>query len=75
MAAESDVYVLHYFPFSLYSLMVRFALVIGRRLNLETAPNVEIKLVNMHREENFSEEYLTLVNSKGQVSPVYTIND
>lgn len=68
MAAENDVYTLHYFPFSLYSLMVRFALVVGRRLNPETAPKVEIKLVNLHREENFSEQYLTLVNSKGQVS-------
>ncbi|GFP53192.1 hypothetical protein TASIC1_0002037600 [Trichoderma asperellum] len=67
MATDNDVYTLHYFPFSLYSLMVRFALVIGRRLNPETAPNVEIKLVNLHREENFSEQYLTLVNSKGQV--------
>lgn len=75
MAAENDVYTLHYFPFSLYSLMVRFALVLGRRLNLETAPNVEIKLVNLHRDENFSEEYLTLVNSKGQVSPLHLIND
>lgn len=69
MATDNDVYTLHYFPFSLYSLMVRFALVIGRRLNPDTAPNVEIKLVNLHREENFSEQYLTLVNSKGQVSP------
>jgi hypothetical protein len=75
MTAENDVYTLHYFPFSLYSLMVRFALVIGRRLNPETAPNIEIKLVNLHREENFSEEYLTLVNSKGQVSPFRLIND
>jgi hypothetical protein len=68
MAAEKDVYTLHYFPFSLYSLMVRFALVIGKRLNPENAPNVEIKLVNLHQDENFSEPYLTLVNSKGQVS-------
>lgn len=73
MATDNDVYTLHYFPFSLYSLMVRFALVIGRRLNPETAPNVEIKLVNLHREENFSEQYLTLVNSKGQVSPVFSL--
>lgn len=67
MAAENDVYTLHYFPFSLYSLMVRFGLVLGRRLNPETAPKVEIKLVNLHREENFSELYLTSVNSRGQV--------
>ncbi|RFU75034.1 thioredoxin [Trichoderma arundinaceum] len=67
MAAENDVYTLQYFPFSLYSLMVRFALVLGKRLNPENAPKVEIKLVNLHREENYSEQYLTLVNSRGQV--------
>lgn len=67
MAAESDFYTLHYFPFSLYSLMIRFGLVLGRRLNSDTAPKVHIKLVNLHREENLSEEYLTLVNSRGQV--------
>ncbi|PTB70550.1 hypothetical protein BBK36DRAFT_1165073 [Trichoderma citrinoviride] len=67
MAAESDIYTLHYFPFSLYSLMVRFGLVLGRRLNPDSAPRVQIKLVNLHREENLSEEYLTLVNSRGQV--------
>ncbi|KAL7938037.1 hypothetical protein V8C35DRAFT_290677 [Trichoderma chlorosporum] len=67
MAVENDVYTLHYFPFSLYSLMVRFGLVLGRRLNPATAPRVEIKLVNLHREDNFSELYLTSVNSRGQV--------
>ncbi|KAL6880982.1 hypothetical protein J3F83DRAFT_20242 [Trichoderma novae-zelandiae] len=67
MAAGNDIYTLHYFPFSLYSLMIRFGLALGRRLNPKTAPQVEIKLVNLHREENFSEEYLTLVNTRGQV--------
>ncbi|KAL7796500.1 hypothetical protein V8C37DRAFT_400258 [Trichoderma ceciliae] len=67
MAVENDIYTLHYFPFSLYSLMVRFGFVLGRKLNPETAPKVEMKLVDLHREENFSEQYLTLVNSRGQV--------
>ncbi|KAL7818758.1 hypothetical protein V8C44DRAFT_318992 [Trichoderma aethiopicum] len=67
MAAGSDVYTLHYFPFSLYSLMIRFGLVLGRKLNADTAPDVQVKLVNLHREENLSEEYLTRVNSRGQV--------
>lgn len=62
------VYTLHYFPFSLYSLMVRFAFVLGETLNPDTAPKVEIKLVNLHREENFSETYLTTGNRKGEVS-------
>ncbi|POR38766.1 Thioredoxin-like protein [Tolypocladium paradoxum] len=61
------VYTLHYFPFSLYSLMARFGFVLGQTLNPETAPKLEIRLVNLHRDENFSEPYLTRVNKKGQV--------
>ncbi|KAK5998772.1 hypothetical protein PT974_01154 [Cladobotryum mycophilum] len=68
MARQDDVvYTLHYFPFSLYSLMARFGFVLGQKLNPQTAPRLQIKLVNLHREENFSEEYLTLINKKGQV--------
>lgn len=66
-AGNQDVYTLHYFPFSVYSLMVRFGLVLGRRLNPATAPNVEVKLVNLHREENLSEDYLAMVNPRGLV--------
>ena len=70
MADEAPpVYTLHYFPFSLYSLMSRFAFVLGQALNPETAPRLEVKMVNLHREENYSERYLTQVNPKGQVSP------
>lgn len=60
-------YTLHYFPFSLYSLMSRFAFVLGQALNPETAPRLQVKMVNLHREENYSESYLTHVNHKGQV--------
>ncbi|GJN81228.1 hypothetical protein PLIIFM63780_004760 [Purpureocillium lilacinum] len=68
MADEAPpVYTLHYFPFSLYSLMSRFAFVLGQALNPETAPRLEVKMVNLHREENYSERYLTQVNPKGQV--------
>ncbi|KAJ6444119.1 thioredoxin-like protein [Purpureocillium lavendulum] len=59
-------YTLHYFPFSLYSLMSRFAFVLGQALNPETAPRLQVKMVNLHREENYSESYLTHVNHKGQ---------
>ncbi|OAA74051.1 Thioredoxin-like protein [Cordyceps fumosorosea ARSEF 2679] len=60
-------YTLHYFTFSLYSLMVRFALQLGRKLNTETAPHVRLEFVNLQAQENLGEEYLTTVNSKGQV--------
>lgn len=61
------IYTLHFSPFSLYSLMIRFALVIGKCVSPESAPNVQIKLVNLLKDENLSEEYLTQVNSRGQV--------
>ncbi|KAM3518663.1 hypothetical protein NHJ13051_008017 [Beauveria bassiana] len=64
---SSADYTLHYFTFSLYSLMVRFALELGRRLNSDNAPQVQLKFVNLTTHENLSEEYLTTVNSKGQV--------
>lgn len=71
MADETPpVYTLHYFPFSLYSLMARFGFVLGQTLNPETAPRLHVRLVNLHRDENYSEPYLTRVNQKGQVSPV-----
>lgn len=69
MANEADVfYTLHYFPFSLYSLMIRFGLSLGQQVNPKTAPKIEIKLVNLHREEHLSETFLTSINPKGQVS-------
>ncbi|KAH7158063.1 hypothetical protein B0J13DRAFT_618105 [Dactylonectria estremocensis] len=68
---DQPVYTLHYFPFSLYSLMVRFGFVLGESLNPNTAPKLKIRLVNLHREDHLSEPYLTLVNVKGQV-PVLT---
>ncbi len=60
-------YTLHYFTFSLYSLMVRFALGLGRQLNSENAPNVQLRFVNLQAQENLGEAYLTTVNSRGQV--------
>lgn len=66
--SAKPVYTLHFSPFSLYSLMIRFSTEIGKKLNAESAPNVHIKLVNLDKLENLSEEYLTKVNSKGQVN-------
>lgn len=64
-------YTLHYFPFSLYSIMARFALKLGKQLNSDNAPRVELKFVNLHVHDNLSEEYLTTVNSRGQVRGCY----
>ncbi|KAH6888096.1 hypothetical protein B0T10DRAFT_67844 [Thelonectria olida] len=68
---DQPLYTLHYFPFSLYSLTVRFGFVLGETLNPDTAPRVRVRLVNLHREDHLSEPYLTLVNTKGEV-PVLT---
>ncbi|KAM4064877.1 Thioredoxin-like protein [Hirsutella rhossiliensis] len=61
------VYTLHYFPFSLYSLMARFGFVLGQALNRESAPKLEVRLIDLHRDEHLSEPYLTQVTCKGQV--------
>lgn len=61
-----STYTLHYFPFSFYSIIARFACHLGEKLNPATAPRVDVRLVNLHREENLSEDYLAL-NFKGQV--------
>lgn len=57
---------LHYYPFSLYSIIVRFAFELGRAANPGTSPNVVLRLVNLQEGENLSQDYLTL-NAKGQV--------
>lgn len=67
MAQARQRYTLHYFPFSIYSIMARFGFVLGKALDAETAPIVDVKLVNLHDQENLSEAYLTTVNQKGQV--------
>lgn len=66
--AGHPVFTLHYFPFSLYSLMARFGFVLGEELNPATAPRVEIRFVDRHNTENLSEDYLVNVNPKGSVS-------
>jgi hypothetical protein len=71
---EQSEFTLHYFPFSLYSLMVRFGLTLGQKLNPETAPRVQVKLVDLQQEDNLSESYLS-VNSKGQVTTLLYTQD
>ncbi|KAK2608696.1 hypothetical protein QQS21_002807 [Conoideocrella luteorostrata] len=68
---KPPVYTFHFFPFSLYSLMVRFGFVLGDHLNPGTAPTILIRLVNLQTKENLSEPYLTRISPKGQV-PVLT---
>ena len=63
-------YCLHVFPFSLYSIMARMTLAFGQAAVPAVANplSVKLKLVNLHREENISEAYLTKFNAKGQVT-------
>lgn len=66
MASE---YTLHVFPFSLYSIMARLTNVLGRITGPEDgAPAINYKLINLHRDEQITPEYLKL-NPKGQVCP------
>ena len=69
-AASSNSYALHIFPFSLYSIIARFTYALGRKSASNTGNGgvkIENKLVNLHRDENIAEEYLLMVNPKGQV--------
>lgn len=62
-----SVYALHTSPFSLYSLMAHFAIILGQRIDPETAPAIDIRHVNLETGENLSEPYLTEISKKGQV--------
>ena len=61
------LHTLYYSPFSLYSILVRFAFQLGQSLKPETSPTVRLRLVNLQEDDNLTEEYLT-VSPKGQVS-------
>ncbi|KAJ9150706.1 hypothetical protein NKR23_g3388 [Pleurostoma richardsiae] len=68
-AAEAH-YVLHVFPFSLYSIMARFTAALGAAYQAppgKRPPRIELRLVDLHRDEELTEPYLTGVNPKGQV--------
>ncbi|KAI1126442.1 hypothetical protein F5Y10DRAFT_293831 [Nemania abortiva] len=73
----SEGYCLHVFPFSLYSIMARFTYVLGCQVSIGTSaarPQIDLRLVNLHKDENISEDFLLTVNPKGQV-PVLTGGD
>ncbi|KAJ3497129.1 hypothetical protein NLG97_g2140 [Lecanicillium saksenae] len=63
-----EIYTLHMFPFSLYSIMVMYTYVLGKDVS-DGLGGVAIsnKLVNLHRDENIDEDYLKRVNPKGLV--------
>ncbi|KAL6857970.1 hypothetical protein ACO1O0_005416 [Amphichorda felina] len=50
----------YYSPFSLYSILVRFAFELGQSRYPDTSPTVRLRLVNLQEEENLTEEYLTV---------------
>lgn len=56
-----------YYPFSVYSILVRLAFLLGQQSSPDRAPLLETRLVNLQIDENLEEEYLSM-NSKGQVS-------
>jgi hypothetical protein len=59
---------LYYFPFSLYSIMARLTLALGVKSGEPTKPvTVQLRLLNLHRDENLEEWFLLTMNPKGQV--------
>lgn len=73
---DTESYMLYIFPFSLYSIMARLTIALGvthpHRPPTRALPSVNLKLLNLHLDENLTEEFLKL-NPKGQV-PVMTSN-
>lgn len=66
-------YTLLIFPFSLYSIMARFAIELGKEYHQgpNGVPNISHRLIDLHRDENLEEWFLTEINPTGQV-PVMT---
>jgi hypothetical protein len=61
-------YVLYHFPFSPFSIMVRYAVSLrGEPSSAGETISIGEKIVNLHRDENLAEWYLLEVNPKGQV--------
>lgn len=57
---------LYWFPFSLYSIMVRLNIAFGSFHDSAGMPIISQIMTDMHRREHVSEVYLT-INPKGQV--------
>lgn len=71
--SQGGPYTLLIFPFSLYSIMARFAIELGKEYHQgpNGVPNIAHKLINLHLDENLEEWFLTEINASGQV-PVMT---
>jgi hypothetical protein len=71
--SDGGPFTLLIFPFSLYSIMARFAIELGKQYHQgpKGVPNIVHKLLNLHQDENLSEWFLTEINPNGQV-PVMT---
>lgn len=65
--AHDPAHTLYYFPFSLYSLIVRLALELGYSVDPESSPPVKLRLLDINEQENLSEDYLR-ISPNGQVS-------
>jgi glutathione S-transferase len=58
-------FTLYHFPFSLFSIIVRYAIALGGDASEDV--HIEQTIIDLHRDENLSEFYLTKINPKGQV--------
>jgi hypothetical protein len=61
---------LYYFPFSIYSIMVRFTILIAlrdRSPSTRELAKIKYRLVNLHRNETLEEDYILHVNPRGRV--------
>ena len=66
--ARDAGYLIHVFPFSLYSIMARYTHTLGKLTSTNSySIQVGVKLVNLHRYENIAEDYMLWANPKGQV--------
>ena len=66
--AQDNVYVLYYYSFSLYSIMVRYAIALRREPNtLEPAMVIEQREVLLIEDQQLDQDFLLKVNPRGQV--------
>jgi hypothetical protein len=60
---------LYHYPLSLFSIMVRYAIALGEQSS-DSQMNIKETIIDLRRDENLSEWYLTTVNPKGQVRSI-----
>jgi glutathione S-transferase len=64
---DGDNYTVYYNPFSICSIMVRMTLALRGKPASEPAPTFTEHLIDIYKDEQLSESFLTTVNPKGQV--------